>query len=175
MHRFLRVIILAAVVVTCQAMRADVIDRRLHARRRPRHAHQRVLLLCCANLYCGIGRYALSRIRRYHRYFGDQLPLDVQIRTVVNGLPTTTILGETTTMNFSINDMILFNQDIPQVTGTQYAIVVHFDGAPPPLHGEGVWNGATGNLYTGGYDLLSFDDGQTLALLWRPRQLRLAL
>lgn len=161
MHRFLRVVILVALLVACQAMWADAILDQSFTQGGDLGT---IINDCCAYVaqtYTAGLSGILSAVSVDITAFGDPLPLDVEIRTVVNGLPTTTILGETTTMNFSINDMILFNQDITQVAGTQYAIVVHFDGAPPPPDALGVWNGATGNLYTGGDDLLSFDNGQT--------------
>lgn len=93
---------------------------------------------------------------------GFNFPLNVQIRSVVGALPTTTILGQTSTTAFSLNDVITFAQSIDQVAGTQYAIVVSFLGAPPaPGVGTGFWGGATGNLYPGGDSVLSFDGGVT--------------
>jgi hypothetical protein len=91
----------------------------------------------------------------------DHFPLDVQIRSVVNGLPTTSILGEATATSFGLNNLITFTQSIPQIANVQYAIVVHFLGAPPPGpgHAVGSWAGATGNLYTGGEHFISFDNG----------------
>jgi hypothetical protein len=160
MHRFLRVIILVAFVVVCQAMWADVIDQSFTQG----GDLGTVINDCCAYVaqtYTAGLSGTLAAVSVDITGFGDPLPLDVEIRTVANGLPTTTILGETTTMNFSLSDIIAFNQAIPQVAGTQYAIVVHFDGAPPPPDAEGVWGGATGNLYPGGDDVLSFDGGQT--------------
>ena len=91
---------------------------------------------------------------------GFNFPLNVQIRSVVGGLPTTTILGQTSTTAFSLNDVITFPQSIDQVSGTQYAIVVSFLGAPPAGPGQqvGVWDGAAGNLYPLG-DLVASPDG----------------
>jgi len=96
-------------------------------------------------------------------FAGDNYPLDVQIRTVSDGLPTTTILGETTTSVFSLADMIVFSQVIPQAPGVQYAIVVDFLGAPPQGSGQGVgaWRGGTGNLYPGGLATASEELGNT--------------
>jgi len=65
---------------------------------------------------------------------GSNLQLHVAIRTVANGEPTTTVLGETTlaTSHTTLADIIAFPKPIPQVAGTQYAIVVdHGTGAPP--------------------------------------------
>jgi hypothetical protein len=96
-------------------------------------------------------------------FTGNNLPLDLQIRTVMGGLPTTTVLGETSTTAFSLSDVISFTQAITQVPGVEYAIVVDFLGAPPQGagHGVGIWTGATGNLYPGGESVVSFDDGVT--------------
>lgn len=93
----------------------------------------------------------------------NSFPLDVQIRTVMNGLPTTTILGETSTTAFSLADIIPFPETIPQVAGTEYAIVVDFLGAPPPGPGQsvGVWGGASGDLYPRGDLVFSSDEGMT--------------
>ena len=162
MNRFLRVIILAALVIACQTMWADVIDQSFTQGSDLGTSINDCCAYVAQTYTAGLtGMLAAVSVDIARVGFADPLPLDVQIRTVVNGLPTSTILGETTTMNFSLSDMIAFNQDIPQVTGSQYAIVVHFEGAPPPSHLEGIWTGATGNLYPGGDDLLSFDDGQT--------------
>jgi hypothetical protein len=102
-----------------------------------------------------------------HELNGYDLPLDVQIRTVVGGLPTSTILGKkvTTVFGLSDSDIITFSKHIAQVAGTQYAIVVDFLGAPPPGPDDavGIWGGATGNLYSGGVSVLSFDGGVTWA------------
>lgn len=93
-------------------------------------------------------------------FSGFNFPLNVQIRSVVGGLPTTTILGQTSTTAFSLNDVITFSQSIDQVSGTQYAIVVSFLGAPPAGPGQqvGSWDGAAGNLYPLG-DLVASSDG----------------
>jgi hypothetical protein len=96
---------------------------------------------------------------------GFNFPLNVQIRSVVGALPTTTILGQTSTTAFSFNDVITFAQSIDQVAGTRYAIVVNFVGAPPaPGVGTGTWSGALGNLYPGGDEVFSFDGGVTWSL-----------
>jgi hypothetical protein len=50
---------------------------------------------------------------------------------------------------------------IPIVAGVQYAIVVNYEGAPPPGPGQfqGGWAGASGNQYPGGAAYASFLDG----------------
>jgi len=112
------------------------------------------------------------------------LPLDVQIRTVVNGLPTSTVLGETATRAFDLDDVIGFAQQIPQVPGEQYAIVVHFLEAPPQGNAVGAWIGALGPFvcglpglpppgcapnnvvpYPGGSAVSSFDGGTTWSVV----------
>jgi len=97
---------------------------------------------------------------------GDNFPLDVQIRTAMGGLPTTTTLGETSTTAFSLNDVITIPQTVTQVAGVEYAIVVDFLGAPPPGPNQfvGIWSGATGNLYPRGDLVFSFDGGLTFDL-----------
>ena len=160
MHRFLRVVLVMALLVACQTMWADVIDQSFTQG----SDLGTTINDCCAYVaqtYTAGLTGMLAAVAVDIADFGEHLPLDVEIRTVVNGLPTTTILGATTAMNYSLSDIIAFNQDIPQVSGTKYAIVVHFDGAPTPPHAEGIWSGATGNLYAGGDDVLSFDNGQT--------------
>jgi hypothetical protein len=94
-------------------------------------------------------------------------PLDVQIRTVTGGLPTTTILGETTATSFSMSDIITFPESIAQIAGVQYAIVVDFPGAQPEGagHAVGQWFGTDGNLYPGGVSLDSSDNGNTWPII----------
>jgi hypothetical protein len=96
---------------------------------------------------------------------GDNFPLQVQIRSVASGLPTSTILGETTTTAFGLSDIIAFSGTIPQVAGVQYAIVVDFPGAPAPGPGQyvGIWTGTPNNLYPGGSSVLSLNGGATWA------------
>ena len=93
--------------------------------------------------------------------FADPLSLDIQARSVSGGLPTSTILGDvffSGTPNFA--DVISFaSEHVPQLAGEQYAIVVHYIDAPPAGHPEGRWDGAVGDLYPDGADLLSFDGG----------------
>jgi len=90
-------------------------------------------------------------------------PLHVAIRTVVGGLPTTTVLGDVTLSSNSsdLSQLIAFPQVIPQVAGEQYAIVVNYAGAPPAGggQGQGAWGGATGNFYPDGDLAISFDGG----------------
>jgi hypothetical protein len=87
-------------------------------------------------------------------------PLDVEIQSVTGGIPTGTILGDTTLSSSSslLSSLITFPQLIPQVAGTQYAIVVDYPTAPFVSGGSGQgvgdWVGGTGNPYAGGQDLL---------------------
>jgi 6-phosphogluconolactonase (cycloisomerase 2 family) len=98
----------------------------------------------------------------------SSFPLHVAIRTVAGRLPTTTILGEVTLSSSAsdLSQVIVFPQSIPQVAGVQYAIVVNYPGAPPegPAHVQGLWDGATGNLYSGGDLFLSSDGGASFFL-----------
>jgi hypothetical protein len=87
-------------------------------------------------------------------------PLHVAIRSVRNGVPSSTVLGETT-LNASsapLSLLITFPPSIKVVAGTQYAIVVNYEGAPPagPGQSQGSWLGATNNYYTRG-DGYGFD------------------
>ena len=79
--------------------------------------------------------------------------LHVAIRTVEDGAPGTTILGETVLASSSaaLSQLITFPGQIIVASGHQYAIVVNYDGAPPPgPFGEGLWLGATGDVYPRG-------------------------
>ncbi|HMK38011.1 MAG TPA: hypothetical protein VK569_01645, partial [Bacteroidota bacterium] len=61
-------------------------------------------------------------------------PLNVAIRKAPGGIPGSIILGETTlgTGGAPFSLFIPFTQSIPQVAGTQYAIVLSYPAAPPP-------------------------------------------
>jgi len=94
----------------------------------------------------------------------DTYPLHVAIRTVSSGFPTTTVLGDVTlsSNNPVLSEIITFPQLIPQVAGTQYAIVVNYIGAPAPpvaYNIPGEWTGATSlnfqSLYAGGDNFAS--------------------
>ncbi len=93
--------------------------------------------------------------------FTGDYPLHVAIHTVTGGVPTSTILGETTlsTPDAPLTLPITFTQVIESVAGTQYAIVVDYEGAPPPSppDAQGTWSGATGDVYTGGALYFSVD------------------
>jgi hypothetical protein len=90
-------------------------------------------------------------------------PLHVAIRTVIDGVPSTTVLGETTLSSSSapLSLLITFPQVIHITAGVQYAIVVNYEGAPPPGPGQsqGIWSGAIGDSYPGGRGYASFFDG----------------
>jgi hypothetical protein len=89
--------------------------------------------------------------------------LHVAIRTVVGGHPSTTVLGDTTlaSRDAPLSLLITFPQRIAITSGVEYAIVVNYDGAPPPGPGQsqGIWYGAGGDPYTRGMLFLSFIDG----------------
>ncbi len=91
-------------------------------------------------------------------------PLDVQIRAVNEQLPASLMFGEATANAFGLRDIISFSQVIPQVAGTQYAIVVHFIDAPPQGIAIASWSGGQGNSYPGGYVSASRDYGLTWPL-----------
>ena len=88
-------------------------------------------------------------------------PLNVAIYTVVDGVPTSNILGAATVGPGSIplSYLISFSAPIAIESGTQYAIAVNYIGAPPlgPGAGQGLWVGATGNPYPGGAAFASVD------------------
>jgi hypothetical protein len=90
-------------------------------------------------------------------------PLDVAIRTVSGNVPTATVLSEVTLGSGTslLSDFIAFPNVIDVVAGTSYAIVVNYDGAPAPGPGmaQGLWSGATGDLYPAGGLFFSFSDG----------------
>jgi hypothetical protein len=89
--------------------------------------------------------------------------LHVAIRTVANGAPTTTVLTETALASTSapLSQLITFPEQILVRAGEQYAIVVNYDGAPPPGpdQARGAWGGAVGDAYPRGALFLSFIDG----------------
>jgi hypothetical protein len=90
-------------------------------------------------------------------------PLHVAVRTVIDGVPSTTVLGETTLRSSSapLSLLITFPQEIHIAAGGQYAIVVNYEGAPPPGPGQsqGIWAGATGDRYAAGALYFSVLDG----------------
>ena len=96
-------------------------------------------------------------------------PLGVQIRPVKKQAPAYPILGEAITNTFGLREIISFRQVIPQVAGTQYALAVHFIGAPPqgPDNAIASWRGAQGDLYQEGYAMASRDYGITWPLQTR--------
>jgi hypothetical protein len=89
----------------------------------------------------------------------SDFPLEVQIRSVAGGVPTSTILGDTILGSSSteIPIGIIFPQLIEQVAGTQYAIVLNYPTAPYVLggvgQGVGSWRGSTGDPYARGQDM----------------------
>jgi hypothetical protein len=94
----------------------------------------------------------------------SSFPLHVAIRTVTaSGTPSPTILGETTLDSSSapLSQLITFPQTINLIVGVQYAIVVNYEGAPPPgpFQFQGIWSGTAGDLYTGGRISASLSDG----------------
>jgi hypothetical protein len=95
----------------------------------------------------------------YHAF-----PLHIEIRGVSDGHPNSTLLGSTTlgSSSSSLAHMIFFSEVIPITTGSQYAIIANYAGAPP--HDvQGVWAGASGDTdcYPGGELFFSND-----AVLW---------
>jgi hypothetical protein len=94
----------------------------------------------------------------------SSFPLHVAIRTVTaSGIPSPTILGETTLDSSSapLSLLITFPQTINIIAGVQYAIVVNYEGAPPPgpFQFQGIWSGTIGDFYPGGSVYSSVSDG----------------
>jgi hypothetical protein len=87
--------------------------------------------------------------------------LRVEIRTVASGAPTATVLGETVldANGAALSRVIAFPTRIAVTTGVQYAIVVSYEGAPPPgaNQEQGIWQGTTPDQYPGGRLLQSVD------------------
>src|SRR5262245_18793772 len=77
--------------------------------------------------------------------------LQVQIRSVdsSSGLPTSTVLGETTldSDDAPMSRLITFPTSIPVTAGVEYAIVVGYPGAPVGTGINGDWFGSTRNRY----------------------------
>ena len=95
---------------------------------------------------------------------GSSFPLHVAIRTVTaSGIPSPTILGETTLGSSSapLSLLVTFPQTINIIAGVQYAIVVNYEGAPPPgpFQFQGIWSGTVGDFYPGGRGYASVSDG----------------
>jgi hypothetical protein len=91
----------------------------------------------------------------------------IQIETIVGGLPSNVVLGQTRAPHagdLALSTVIPFSTSIPQVAGQQYAIVVDYPEAPPFVNGienTASWNGSDGNFYHAGTDFSTFDGGTT--------------
>jgi hypothetical protein len=109
-------------------------------------------------------------------YLPSNFPIVVEIRSVSGGKPTGSVLGSAMPAATSsptvcpsgslpgnyclpFSQMIMFPGIIPQIAGTQYAIVVYFLGAPQGTTGG--WAGELAPLYAGGRTWISFDHGVT--------------
>jgi hypothetical protein len=94
----------------------------------------------------------------------------VQIRTVPSGAPTPTVLGETVleANGASLSQVIAFPTSITVTAGVQYAIVVSYEGAPPPAPAKarapGMEQRATSTREG------SYFSASTAARGWRPRR-----
>lgn len=96
----------------------------------------------------------------------DMSPLlRVAIHSVEDGIPTAVILGKVVLDSDSapLSRLITFPRAVPISAGTQYAIVVSYEAAPEPgaHQAQGVWTGATGDLYPFGSHYASLDNGAT--------------
>lgn len=77
-------------------------------------------------------------------------PMQVEIRTMTAGLPSSTVLGSTVVpagQGAPLSFLISFPQAIAVLGGTEYAIVVHFQGTSWGSYIGGSWSGGTGNPY----------------------------
>jgi hypothetical protein len=86
-------------------------------------------------------------------------PLRVTARTVVDGLPTATILGEASLSAGSapLSIEVRFADPIAQIAGEQYALVVDYPTQPSPAGLANRWIGASGDPYTLGVSAASVD------------------
>ncbi|MBF0523125.1 MAG: PEP-CTERM sorting domain-containing protein [Candidatus Omnitrophica bacterium] len=87
--------------------------------------------------------------------------LNLSIHDVQQGLPTFNILGDTT-LNTNLAPLSLFvsfNENIPIVSGKQYAIVASYPDAPASPMGDGVWEGVVDVDYSAGG--IYYSDGLT--------------
>ena len=98
----------------------------------------------------------------------DEFPLHVAIRPMEDGVPAATVLGEVTitTSDSPLSNLIEFPRTIEIVAGEQYAIVVNYEGAPPPGPGQsqGFWLGNFPDPYPYGQAFSSELDG----VVWIP-------
>ena len=98
-----------------------------------------------------------------HGQIGEISPfsIDVQIRGVSNGMPTTNVLSSVILPpgNYLLGTFIDFSQPAFVTAGDQYAISVNYIGAPPIGigQGQGSWNGTTGDAYPKGGSCGSVD------------------
>lgn len=80
-------------------------------------------------------------------------------------MPSPAILGETTlgSSSAALSLLITFAQTINIFAGVQYAIVVNYEGAPPPGPDQlqGVWEGASGDPYPRGKSYFSVSEGSS--------------
>ena len=91
----------------------------------------------------------------------NSLPLDTAIRGVdSSGLPNSTILAQTTLNSSSsfLDQLITFRQGVRVTAGTEYAIVVNYEGLPQGGLSGG-WDGGLDNPYPRGTAVASSDYG----------------
>lgn len=101
------------------------------------------------------------------------VPLNVAIRSVENGFPTSTVLASTTLSSpgTTLDQVVTFTPPPRIVAGRQYAIALSYPDALPGS-GGGDATAATGDQYRGGQLLLLYDaawlgDGAGVDLLFR--------
>src|SRR3954469_21395826 len=92
-------------------------------------------------------------------FANSSLPLNVAIRAVENGYPTSTVLASATLQspNTFLDQIVTFPAPVPIVASKQYAIALSYPGAPPGSGGTA--EAATGDLYSGGKMLIFYDPG----------------
>lgn len=112
----------------------------------------------------GIKLNILSRADLNPQMVSAVYPLHISIREVLQGFPSTRVLGETIINDGSAppDRFVSFSGSIRQEAGTRYAIVVHYLNAPSAGAGQwlGNWSGSTGDQYPGG-ELFYGPEGET--------------
>ncbi len=117
-----------------------------------------------SGLLSGVKLNVLSRAQLNPQIVSAIYPMNVTIREVLQGFPSTRVLGETTVNDGSASPdrFVSFSGPIRQEAGTRYAIVVHYLNAPPAGAGRwlGNWSGSAGDQYPDG-ELFYGPEGET--------------
>jgi hypothetical protein len=110
---------------------------------------------------------ALDRVDlRIFKQDGPVDQLTVQIRTVSSGVPTNTVLAQTTVPSFVSGGLtpIFFSPGTNLVAGTKYAIVLSTASGVINVQ-DYAWTKSSVNPYAGGNEVVSFDSGTS----WVPQ------